>query len=247
MKRGQLGLFLCLFSSLLSAQVSFHISKPSLAFENNILTINYDITGCGRSEFFDINVIILNSKGDTLQPRFITGDIGLMISCGTGKSIEWNLEKDNYKINDNIQVLIKGVRSAPVVVNDGPSKYSRSNIVFSSALLPGWGQKKATGKPVWLALGGLFLGSAGASVYYALQTPGLEQEYLKASDELRDEKFGKWQDQYKLSRTLAIGAGGLWLGNLILSAVIPVSTVRDMKVGLSSDDNCLLITAKWNF
>jgi len=55
-------------SIVTSAQSSYMISKPELSLKNNLLTINYDITGCGSGEFVDISLILINSKGDTLAP-----------------------------------------------------------------------------------------------------------------------------------------------------------------------------------
>ncbi len=114
MKRTGFILLLLTFFPVLSAQEGFKISKPEPSFSNNTLIIKYDITGCGSGEFVDITLIILNSKGDTLKPGYISGDIGLRINCGFDKTIVWDLARDNVKIDEDIQILIKGKRSVPV-------------------------------------------------------------------------------------------------------------------------------------
>lgn len=247
MKKGKLAFLLFLISGMISAQVNYHISKPSLAYTNNILTINYDITGCGRNEYVDVTAIIVNSQGDTLKPKFITGDIGSMITCGANKTIEWNLAKDNFKINDNIEVIIKGVRHAVPVSNVEENMYSRSNIIFRSAIMPGWGQSKASGKPIYLVTGCVFYAAVSASVYYGLKTPDLKQEYMKAPDALRDEKYETWQKSYNMSRYMSFGAAGIWAANIIWSAAIPVKMKRNLNVSVMPSHNSYLFSARLNF
>jgi hypothetical protein len=251
MKKTTLCCILILIFSGSFAQGTYLISRPELSLSNNILTIKYDISGCGRGEYVDISLILVTSKGDTLRPRYITGDIGNMISCGLGKSIQWNLEKDKVEINEDIEAFIKGVKSAHVNMNlTGPKKLSRGNVILSSVFIPGLGQMKASGKLVHLVFSGLVYGSLGGALYFTLKANDFKKKYNDASGDVRDDMFNRWQNSYDLSKDLIYCAAGAWVGNLIWSVVIPIRTspVKNLKVSiLPSSHNNLLVSAKWIF
>ena len=144
MKQTGFILLLLTFFPVLSAQEGFKISKPEPSFSNNTLIIKYDLTGCGSGEFVDITLIILNSKGDTLKPGYISGDIGLRINCGFDKTIVWDLARDNVKIDEDIQILIEGkrsVRTAAVFIPE-QKKITRGNILLSSFIILVLARKK---------------------------------------------------------------------------------------------------------
>ena len=250
MKRIFFFLFLFAFFSSLSAQESYQISKPEVTFANNILTIKYDITGCGSNEYINITLIALNSKGDTLKPVFISGNVGKMVSCGLGKSIIWNLERDNIKISDDISVLLIGEKYVPTVTYNGPKKLTRGNVILSSVFVPGLGQKKASGKPAYFIFSGLVYGSLGTSLYFNFKSASLKKDYLAATGVERDNLYNKWQSSYDMSKYFAYGAAGAWAINFIWSAVIPIkeNASKKMDVSISSlRQNEILLSAKWNF
>ena len=245
-------LFSMLFSAL-SAQDDFKISKPDPSYSNNTLTIRYDITGCGSRELIDIKLILINSKGDTIKPVTITGDIN-QVNCGDGKTIKWYLARDSVKIDEDIQILITGSRSVP----DGPSylvyeekRLKKGNVLLSSALIPGLGQKKITGKPAFFAFTGLVYGTLGASGYYNfIRSKKLKDDYLAATGEERDIMFEKWEKNYNTTRLLAFGAAGAWAVNFIWSAIMPVreDPATGMDLSLTTfRKNELLVSAKWTF
>jgi len=253
MKRTFFIALLLTFFPRLSAQEGFKISKPEPSFSNNTLIIKYDLTGCGSGEFVDITLILLNSKGDTLKPVYISGDIGLRINCGFGKTIVWDLARDNVKIDEDIQILIEGkrsVRTAAVYVPE-QKKITRGNILLSSAIIPGLGQKKASGKPVYLAFSGLVYGCLGASSYFNfIKSKKLQKDYLAAYGTERDDLYIKWEKSYDMTKYLIYGAAGIWTINFIWSAVIPVRMDPSKRMDLSlttSGNNELLVSAKWNF
>lgn len=247
-------LFLLLFLvTWLSAQQNLKISKPEPSLSNNTLIIKYDITGCGTGELIDITIIILNSKGDTIRPGSVTGDIGRQVGCGSGKTIQWNIAADNVNINEDIQIFVRGKKSARSVAETGVSasqKPSRGKIILMSALVPGLGEMKATGKPAFLVFSGLVYGSAGAAAFLASRSGKLKKDYLAASGTERDDLYNKWQSNYNMTKYLTIGAAGLWSANIIWSAVIPIKDTRNKKmdIGLTSfGKNDLLVSAKWTF
>lgn len=246
MKKTILSFLLLTILLSLSAQSGYIISKPEPTFSNNILKIKYNITGCKRGEFVDIILILLNAKGDTLRPQNITGDIGKMISCGLNKSIEWNLEKDKIKLDEDTEVFIKGVKSIPA----SPEKLTRGNIVLSSLLVPGLGQKKAKGNSKYLFLGALGYGSLCTSVYFSLRSRDNKVKYNNASGSSGDQIFEEWQKSYDLSKYFAYGAAGVWAVNMIWSAIVPIqiSPDKNLKVRLDTfSGNSLVLSAKWTF
>ena len=253
MKR--LGLLILILDSFLtlSAQESFTISKPDLSFQDNIITIKYDIYG-GSSVYVNISLIVLNSKGDTIKPRYISGNIGKGVSCGPGKIIKWNLEKDNVKISDSLSVFIIGEKYiSPVAGNEYglPNQLTRGKVILSSLFVPGLGQKKASGNKAFYVLSGLAYGSLGASLYFNFKSDQYKKDYeasMKAEES--DNLYNKWQKSYNASKYLAIGAAGVWAVNLIWAAVIPINekNVNKMHVSLYSiNKDELMICARWNF
>lgn len=236
-----------------NAQGNYHISKPELTFQNNILTIKYDITGCGTGEFVEISLLLINSIGDTLKPRYITGDIGSGISCGLGKKIEWNLEKDNVKIDEDIEAIIKGTMMELTTSDNrspGYKRYTRGDIIKTSALVPGMGQKRASGKSYPMFMSGLVYGGIGASVYFAIKANDYEGKYNTADSSTSDEMFDKWQQSYNMSKYFIIGTAGAYAGNLIWAALVPISNAprKNLKVSFSAPlQDKFYMSARWTF
>jgi hypothetical protein len=253
MKRAVLSnIFFALFA-MVSAQDSFRISKPELTFSNDILTISYDITGCGSGDFIDIKLIILNSRGDTIRPSYISGDLGKRINCGLGKKISWNVVKDSLKADDNFDFLIRGVKSAlpvSVIYPEDSKGIFRGKVILSSLFIPGLGQKKASGKSVFLVFSGIVYGAAGASIYLNLKSKDLYSDYESATGAERDNLYNKSVQNFNTSQYFLYGAAGAWAANLIWSAIIPIreNNVKKMNVSLTSfHQNEFLLSAKWNF
>lgn len=254
MKRTGFLFILLPFFSALSAQESYKISKPEPTFSNNTLIIKYDITGCGSGEYINVTVVVLDSKGDTLRPVNISGDLGLRVNCGFGKTIVWDLAKDNVKIDEDIQILIKGNKPVPVVssvVVPEAKKISRGNIILSSAFVPGLGQKRASGTSGYLVFSGLVYGGLATSCYFNfIRSKQLKRDYLAASDTERDDMFSKWEKSNDMTKYLIYGAAGVWAINFIWSAVMPVkeNPLKRMNLSLTSHQkNELLVSARWTF
>lgn len=246
--------FILLFSfASLSAQSKVIISKPDLAYVNNTLTVKYDITGCGTGQFVDISLVVINSKGDTLRPAYITGDIGTMVNCGLGKSITWNVVKDNVKIDDDIEVMLVGKEIVPTISNInslGSSRVTRGKVIGSSIFVPGLGQKMASGKSCYLAFSGLVYGIGGASAFFYFKHKQYYEDYRTATGTEADKLFTKSEESFDLARYMLYGAGGVWITNFIWSAVIPI---KDKQLGkplisiLPTPKKELLFSATWTF
>lgn len=253
MKRPLLIIILLTSIQFIFAQDNFRISKPELSFSNNILTIRYDITGCGSGDYLDIRLIILGSKGDTIRPSYISGDLGKRINCGLGKTISWNVAKDNIKTDEDFEVLIQGIKSVLPSTSVSPQvtkRISRGNVVISSVFIPGLGQKKASGKSLFLVFTGLVYGVAGSSIYMNIKSKNIYKDYQAATGIERDNLYNNSINTFNTSQYLLYGAAGLWAINFIWSAVIPIkeNPLKKMNVSLTSyRQNEIMISAKWNF
>lgn len=253
MKKILLFLFFHTILSSLLAQETYNISKPELSLSDNILTIKYDITGCGNNESVNIRLIVLNSKGDTIKPVYISGDIGKNVKCGIGKSIMWNLEKERIIMIEDISVYVRGEK--PVISNSAikipeQNKFTRGNIILSSTFVPGLGQSKASGKNCYFVFTGLVYGTLGASIYFSTQSEKYNDDYHAAVGSERDVMYDKWQDSYNKSKYFAIGSAGIWVTNLIWSAVMPINNHSGRKMSMNfiaPNKNEFYLSAKWNF
>lgn len=243
--------FFSLFSIVnnLTAQ-NVRISKPIPDFSNNTLTIKYDISGCGSGEYVDIKLIILDSKGDTIKPGYVTGDLGPKINCGIDKTIIWNLEQDKILIDEDIQIYVVGNKVAANQLEKSVKEaksFSRGNILISSFFVPGLGQKKATGKGSYLIYSALVYGAIGSSIYFNSQSEKYYNEYMEATGDLQDELYDKSIKNYNMSKYSLFGAGGIWAINMIGASVKPIriKTGKTLSLGLSQTRyNDLLISAR---
>jgi len=245
-------LLFLVFSACISvyAQDNIKISTPEVSITNNILTVKYDLTGCGSGDFINIKLVVLSARGDTIRPAYVSGDIGSRVNCGFGKKIEWNVARDKILVDEDIEIQVVGkpvIPEKPAYVQLQPT-ISRGNILISSALVPGLGQKKASGKGGALVLSGLVYGAGGASLASYLMYKNTYNDYQAASGTRRDELFEQSEKYFNLSQYMLYGTAGLWGVNMIWSAVIPVKERSNMKIGLSGlPENGYLISAKWTF
>jgi len=237
---------------ILYSQDEIKISTPEVTILDNIMTVKYDLTGCGTGDYINIRLIVLNAKGDTIKPVYVTGDIGSRVNCGFGKKIEWNIASDNILVNEEFEIQVTGKKVEQVIPTYIPvqKSVSRGNIMLSSVFLPGLGQKKASGKGGHLLLSGLVYGTAGASLYFYLQHNNYYTDYKEASGAARDDLFDKSVSSFNMSQYMLYGAAGLWAVNMIWSAAIPIkdTSQKKMNIGLMKlPENGYLISAKYTF
>lgn len=241
------------FTSCLTvySQDEIKISTPDVSFSNDILTIEYDITGCGTNDYINVRLIVLDSEGDTIRPTYLTGDLGSRVSCGFGKKIEWNMVRDSVIIDENIEIQVTGIPEIPLYTQPVSEKITRRNVILSSVFLPGLGQMKASGKGAHLIMSGIVYGAMGASVYYNFKANKYYDDYLVAIGTERDNLYDKSVSTYNTSQYLLYGGAGAWLGNLIWSAVIPIREPERRRMELSfvktTHHNGYLLSAKWSF
>jgi len=221
------------------SQDEVKISPPEVSFLNDILTIRYDITGCGTRDYVDIELVILNSKGDRIKPAYITGDIGSDVRCGFGKKIEWNMVKDSVLIDEDIEVQVTGtphIPEIPLYTQPVSKTVTRGNVIISSFFIPGLGQMKASGKGAHLIFSGIVFGAMGTSIYFNMKSNKYYDDYLVATGTERDELYDKSVSAYNISQSLIYLEAGAYLVNLVWSAVIPIkeNTKRRMELSIGS-------------
>lgn len=253
MRKSLISIILLLCTFIAEGQNPIKISKPDVTYLDGILTVRYDIAGCGSGEFVDIRLVVLNSRGDTLRPTFITGDLGSRVNCGFGKKIEWNMKRDGVLIDEDIDVLVTGkplVPDLPSNIQPVAKQLSRGNVILSSVFVPGLGQKKASGKGSHLIFSGLVYGALGTSVLYNLKSNKYYSDYQDASGTARDELFAKSENAFNMSQYMLYAGAGAWVVNFIWSATIPIrqQTGKKMSVNVITEPGAgYLVSSKWTF
>ncbi len=276
MRSFKLILPLLLFMSLqVFSQSKVSISKPRLSYFNDTLVIIFDITNCNDA-IFEVEPRITTSGGKVINASGLSGDTGENVSCGSNKKIIWSLAKDDISLNEEIEVQIiaeqlminiqEGGRDKQEVKEGGdrvraeaelktmPSDltataYSRANIMASSVIFPGLGQKKASRKGAPLLLGVIGYGSLAASGYFFYDYNKKYDQYLEAMTVIESKRlFDESDKSYKTARNLIYGAAGIWAINLIWSAVIPSSPTGNFTSAVSTNDMYgIQMCARWKF
>jgi hypothetical protein len=253
MRRSVLFLIALFNFILISGQSKILISKPELSYADNILIVKYDITGCRTGQSIDISLKIISSKGDTIKPSNISGDIGPGVNCGMGKMVQWNVVKDNIRIDDDIEVMLSGKEIIPVASGINypvVKRTTRGKVIASSFFVPGLGQEMASGKGGYLLFSGLVYGVAGASAYFFVMDKKYYTDYKNTSGAEADGYFSKSEKSYNMGRYLLFGAAGAWVTNFIWSAVIPIKSKSAAIPGvgiITTPNRNLMLSAKWTF
>jgi len=90
-------LLFSLWSMTLFAQKSgIENTRLSLSPSNDILIINYNLTG--NLPAFNVKLAVTDSSGGKIPARSLTGDIGHKIYPGANKIIYWNMKADNLTV-----------------------------------------------------------------------------------------------------------------------------------------------------
>lgn len=256
-------LLLFVISAASYSQNKARISTPDLTYYNDTLLIVFDIDNCQPESLFIIDLKIFSSDGNQVSASGFSGDLGDNITCGKNKKIIWSLTKDNLRINDDIEVQIFAdeitINLLPEEKQEEEPKgkplkritttYSRENVIASSLVFPGLGQKKVTGKSGYLALGILGYGSLAASGYFIMDYTKKYDQYIKSTiGSESDRLFLESEESYKLSKYFIYGAAGIWTVNLIWAAVIPTSYRNNIAVGIYPvNSGGVKLYAKWTF
>jgi hypothetical protein len=205
---------LFLFAVFKTSAQDFQITQLKLEFNGNQLLISYNIDNKNPSEKFHITIQIKGERGDSIEPKTVTGDIGDRIKPGANKRITWDLGKDEIYIDGDISVQLFGEKSIDY--------YSKGSLMLRSIVFPGWGQTKITGQPCWLVGVAAYGAFAGGIVYYNkcvstadLYNNPLTPQYKKAALEDKGNK------EFLNSRIFSLSAASIWVANIIWVAVMP--------------------------
>jgi len=213
------------------------------------LIVTYDILKSKSSERFKAYLQVKNVTGKLFETKTVSGDLE-NVSGGKGKRIIWNVAKDNVLVEGDIYVNVvialmspedaaaaaatgaaatgaAVAASTPPQTQKEPVKkeekvYSKGGALLLSAIMPGLGiTKLRDGGAYWLIgiadygllAGGIVLNVMSNSSYNKYK------EATTASD--RDNYYDKAVSQNKTGNTLLYVAGGLWVVNMIITAVVP--------------------------
>lgn len=194
------------------------LSRPVLdTIPGNKLIIRYDILNTDPEESFNVSLEISDSKGAAINPRSLTGDIGINISGGTNKEILWNYGSDNVRdeVNIYVRIIISRYHPEPaeskseVVVKSN----ARSGLIFQTLALPGLGLSKIhNNKPFWImgiAGYGCIAGSIGFNAASKANFGNWERSF--------DNTFYEEYKSQKTASTICMaGAAAIWVTNIVL-------------------------------
>ncbi|MEI7492460.1 MAG: hypothetical protein WCK92_13755 [Bacteroidota bacterium] len=230
------------------AQTKAEIQNIDFNVAGDSLIVTYDLVKTKFSEKFNVVLVVKTVTGKTYDPQAVSGDAGGNIYGGKGKRIVWNIAKDKVVINDEIfvQVLATPLPSdiaatppaqeQPKQKQGGEKVFSKGGAIALSAIMPGLGiTKLRDGGPYWLigladyglAIGGVVLNVMSSSTYTKYK------DATTASD--RDTYYNKAVSQNKTGNTLLYAAGGLWLVDMIITAVIPAKLKFGYSLGPTYD------------
>ena len=233
------------YSSSSYSQINVELSKPQLELQSNNINIYYDILNSVSADTFKIWLAITDSSGSAISTKFISGDIGNVVSGGSKKTIVWNFVADSIFLENGIYVQVFAEKlniivppvitetktqslsvdtkesvaqteiNNPEEMTDSFKSFSRGGLILQSLVFPGWGLTKIKNKPHWLK-GVAGYGCIAASVFYNKQAVTSYNDYLTTLDTQElDTYFNNSVNEDNLSEYYAYAAIGIWLGDFI--------------------------------
>ncbi len=208
-----------------SSAQDFRIAQVKLEFVNNQLHIIYNIDSKNPADKFSVTVVINRQNGEAIQPKSISGDIGDNIKSGNYKRIIWDLGKDAIYLDEDITVEVLG---------DLKSKtYNKGSLILSSALLPGLGQSKITGKPWYLGGVATYGALAGGMIFHKMSLDTYEKYDLERENpETRDKLYNQSVKEWTFSTGLFATAAVLWTANMIWIIAAPERNYSGKQVSM---------------
>ena len=112
--------FLILAACLLSIPTySQKIDNVDFEVVGSTVKINYDIEGCSWDKNYDIRLSLGIGGKLTEIKRGLSGDLK-NVSCGSGKTITWNVHEDRQELNGSIYFAVEVVRIFSIVTVQEP-------------------------------------------------------------------------------------------------------------------------------
>lgn len=250
-----------LFPGISRAQTKAEIVNIDFNVVNDSLIVTYDLVKAKNSEKFNVVLVVKSVTGKSFDPMAVSGDVGNNITGGKGKRIVWDIVKDKAVINEDIFVQVLATTlppeitavPVPVAVQETPKEtaqqqqqqqaprnqekvYSKGGAIALSAVMPGLGiTKLRDGGPYWLIgiatygllISGIVMNVASTSAYNQYK------DATTSSD--RDTYYNRAVSLNKTGNTLLFVAGGIWVADLIVTAVIPAKLKFGYSLGPTYD------------
>ena len=209
------------------SQSKAEIHNVDFQLKNDSLFITYDLVKTAKDQRFLISIEVSIASGKIIKPISLSGDVGQGVRGGKGKTIIWDIKKDNVYINEGIIVEVIGGPMLPPKekVTQETRFVHRGIAVLLSAVVPGLGITKLTkGGPYWIMAIGFYGAVAGSYLYYSSAKDNY-QKYLDSRDEdQRNSLYSSSSSQNTISEVLMYTAGAVWLGSMIWTLATPNKT-----------------------
>jgi hypothetical protein len=215
MRRSRLFLnLILLFIFSESFPQNFSITAPKADFDGHKLTVTYDLKNSNQADIFFMWVEVKKKDGSIIRANSFKGDVGDSISPGKDKVIIWIPEDDAVFLDEDVTIEIKSEKYV--------KSFNKGSMILASIALPGLGQTKISkGKPFWL-MGVVSYGTlAGGMIIHSSYNKTLDAYTAETEPVERADLWDKSQQQKKISGTLFVTAGAIWIGNLIWVAATP--------------------------
>ena len=83
-------------------QLEFKIDNPDISLRGNQVYISYKILSSSSTETFSIRLEITDERGNLLDAKSFSGDIGERVRGGSNRTIIWDLASDKFFINEDL-------------------------------------------------------------------------------------------------------------------------------------------------
>jgi hypothetical protein len=81
------------------------VENVDFNFVDDKIVIFYDLVDCDSKYKYDIDIKFIDDQGNTIIPRNLSGDYGL-VTCGRNKKVEWDLFKQVNKFEGNYKAEV---------------------------------------------------------------------------------------------------------------------------------------------
>ena len=246
------------FPGISRAQTKAEIVNIDFNVVNDSMIVTYDLVKAKSNEKFNIVLVVKTVTGKSYDPMAVSGDVGNNITGGKGKRIVWDITKDRVVINDEIfiQVLATPLppeitaTPAPVVVQETPKEtvqqqqpprnqekvFPKGGAIALSAIVPGLGITiLRDGGPYWL-IGIATYGLVIAGVVMNVTSTSVYNQYKDATTSSdRDTYYSRAVSLNKTGNALLYVAGGIWVADMIITALIPAKLKFGYSLGPTYD------------
>jgi len=108
--------FYFLSGGMMTGQTAATITDVDFKLENNLIVINYSITGALNNGIFEIGLYFVTESGQYIVPVSVSGDIGKNIMAGSVKTIYWDIDNDRLEVSGVLKAVVTIISSqAPVI------------------------------------------------------------------------------------------------------------------------------------